>query len=140
MSTANELVLAFIVGVYTSDGIYIQTYSEIAELYFKSGRLVFDLLTAAPITWAEFIVVFAPGCDEGSQSFAYIKAPLRYVEKKKCKASPAKGARVQVGNLHPLQGQCKFTAHASQAPGAKGGPMQRATNIQTPGCCAHCGC
>jgi hypothetical protein len=77
-----ELVLAFKVGVYTSDGKYIQSNSGIAGLYFKSGRFFFDLLTAAPITWIEYIVVFAPGCDESSQSFAYIKAPLRCVERK----------------------------------------------------------
>jgi hypothetical protein len=75
-----EVVLGFVVGIYTSDGIYIQTYYEIAAMYVKSGRLAFDILTAAPITWAEWIIVFAPGCDEGSQNFAYIKAPLRYVK------------------------------------------------------------
>ena len=75
-----EVVLGFVVGIYTSDGIYIQTYYEVAAMYVKSGRLAFDILTAAPITWAEWIIVFAPGCDEGSQNFAYIKAPLRYVK------------------------------------------------------------
>lgn len=72
-----EVALGFLVGVYDSDGIYIQTYSEIATLYAKSGRLAFDILTASPITWAEWIIIFAPGCDEGSQNFAYIKTPLR---------------------------------------------------------------
>ncbi len=45
--------------------------------YVQSGQLCFELITSAPITWVEWILVFRPGCDSDSGAFSLIKAPLR---------------------------------------------------------------
>ena len=73
-----EVSLGFCIGHYTSRGTYVSSFRGVAINYVRSGRFFFDLLTAAPITWMEFIIVFAGDvCESGDKSFGYIKAPLR---------------------------------------------------------------
>jgi hypothetical protein len=72
-----EVLLGFLVGSYDTNGVYTTTYAQVATKYVKSGQLFFELITSAPITWVEWILVFRPGCDSDSEAFSLIKTPLR---------------------------------------------------------------